>query len=168
MRQSSILILLLTVALLITASHAESIADTSCPATPKLEVVAAIAPAAGSYPVWVVDGSYGHWRGPEALVKTAWILARDNPGDLMVTARKLDGNGRALFQSNLTADLSDRLVIANADTQQMIPGGIKRDALRKYSFRPSGVLYPSAGCWEFLVHYGKFESRIVVELTEQP
>ena len=168
MRQSSILISLLTVGLLITASHAESIADSSCPVTPKLEVVAAIAPGAGSYPVWVVDGSYGHWRGPEALVKTAWILARDNPGDLTVVARRLDGNGRALFQSAVAADLSDRLIIANADTQQMIPGGIEPDALRKYSFRSSGVLYPSAGCWEFLVHYGKSESRIVVELTDQP
>jgi hypothetical protein len=168
MRQSSILISFLIGALLITVGYTEPNAESSCPATPKLEVVAAIAPAAGSYPVWVVDGSYGHWRGSEALVKTAWILARDNPGDLTVVAGRLDGNGRALFQSTVTADLSDRLVIANADTQQMIPGGIKRDALRKYSFRSSGVLYPSAGCWEFLVHYGKFESRIVVELTEQP
>ena len=147
--------------------HAESIAESGCPATPKLEVVAAIAPAAGSYPVWVVDGSYGHWRGPEVLIKTAWILAKDNPGDLIVVARRLDGDGRALFQSNVTADLSDRLVIANADTQEMIPGGIEPDALRQYSFRSSGVAYSSAGCWELLVTYGKSESRIVLELTDQ-
>jgi len=167
MWQSSILITLLTVALLITAGNAEPIAESNCPATPKLEVVAAIAPAAGSYPVWVVDGSYGRWRGPEALVKTAWILARDNPGDLIVVARRLDGDGRALFQSNVTEDLSDRLIIANADTHEMIPGGIKPDALRQYSFRSSGVAYSSAGCWELLVTYGKSESRIVVELTDQ-
>ncbi len=150
------------------AGYAKSIADSSCPTTPKLEVVSAIAPAAGSYPVWVVDGPNGHWRGSEALVKTAWILARDNPGDLTVVATRLDGNGRALFKSTVTADLSDRLVIANADTQQMIPGGIEPDALGKYSFRSSAILYPSAGCWELLVHYGKSESRIVVELTDQP
>jgi len=168
MRQSSILISLLTVALLITVSNAEPIAESSCPATPKLEIVSAIAAAAGSYPVWVVDGSFGHWRGPEALVKTAWILARDNPGDLTVVARRLEGNDTALFASNVTAELSDQLIIANADAQQMIPGGIKPDELRQFSFRPSGVLYPSAGCWEFLVHYGESESRIVVEVTDQP
>ncbi len=167
MWQSAILVSLLTVALLIPAGNAEPIAESSCPATPKLEVVAAIAPAAGDYPVWVVDGSYGHWRGPEAPVKTAWILARDNPGDLTVVARRLGGNGRALFKSSVTADLSDRLVIANADTQQMIPGGIEPDALRKFSFRSSAVLYPSAGCWEFQVRYGKIESRIVIELTDR-
>ncbi len=167
MWQSAILVSLLTVALLIPAGNAEPIAESSCPATPKLEVVAAIASAAGDYPVWVVDGSYGHWRGPEAPVKTAWILARDNPGDLTVVARRLGGNGRALFKSSVTADLSDRLVIANADTKQMIPGGIEPDALRKFSFRSSAVLYPSAGCWEFQVRYGKIESRIVIELTDR-
>ncbi len=168
MWQSSILITLLTVALLITVSNAEPIADSNCPAMPKLEVVAAIAPAAGSYPVWVVDGSHGHWRGPEALVKTAWILARDNPGDLTVVARRLEGNDMALIASIVTAKLSEQLIITNADAQQMIPGGIKPDELRQFSFRSSGVLYPSAGCWEFLVHYGESESRIVVELTDQP
>jgi len=167
MRQSTIVILLLIMALLITAGRAKQLADTSCPATPKLEIVSAIAPAAGAYPVWVVDGSYGRWRDPDAAVKTAWILARDNPGDLTVEGRRLDGDGRALFRSPGSADLSDRLVIANADTLWIMPGGIEPDELRKYSFRSSGVVYPSAGCWELLVRYGKSESRIVVELTGQ-
>ena len=167
MWQSAIVISILTVALLISAGRAEQVADTSCPATPKLEIVSVIAPAAGAYPVWVVDGSYGRWQGSDALIKTAWILARDNPGDLIVVGRKLDGDGRALFRLPGSTDLSDRLVIANADAQQMMPGGIEPDALRKYSFRSSVVVYPSAGCWELLVHYGKSESRIVVELTDQ-
>ena len=168
MWQSALLISIFTVVLSITAGRAEQLADTGCPATPKLEIVSAIAPAAGAYPVWVVDGSFGHWRGPDAAVKTAWILARDNPGDLSVVGRKLDGEGRTLFRLPGSADLSDRLVIVNADRQQMMPGGIEPDALRKYSFRSSGVVYPSAGCWELLVHYGKSESRIVLELTGQP
>ncbi len=165
MRQSTIVILLLTMALLIIAGRAEQLADTSCPATPKLEIVSAIAPAAGAYPVWVVDGSYGRWRDPDAAVKTAWILARDNPGDLTVEGTRLDGDGRALFRSPGSEDLSDRLVIANADTVWIMPGGMEPDELRKYSFRSSGVVYPSAGCWELLVHYGKSESRIVLKLT---
>ena len=90
------------------------------------------------------------------------------PGDLTVEGRRLDGDGRALFRSPGSTDLSDRLVIANADTLWIMPGGIEPDELRKYSFRSSGVVYPSAGCWELLVHYGKSESRIVVELTAQP
>ncbi len=167
MWQSAIVISILTVALLITGGRAEQLAATSCPATPRLEIVSAIAPAAGAYPVWVVDGSYGRWRGPDDAVKTAWILARDNPGDLTVEGRRLDGDGRALFRSPGSADLSDRLVIANADTLWIMPGGIEPDELRKYSFRSSGVVYPSAGCWELLVRYGKSESRIVVELTGQ-
>ncbi len=168
MRQSAIVISILMVALLITAGRADQLADMNCPATPKLEIVSAIAPAAGAYPVWVVDGSFGRWRAPDAAVKTAWILARDNPGDLTVMGRRVDGDGRALFRLPGSADLSDRLVIVNADTQQIMPGGIESDELRKYSFRSSGVVYPSAGCWEFLVHYGQSESRIVVELTAQP
>ncbi len=155
-------------ALLVTVSSAESLPGSSCRATPKLELVSVIAPAAGSYPVWVVDGSYGHWRGAEVRVKTAWILARDKPGDLMVVARKLDGEGQALFASRLSANLSARLFIADADRTQMIPGGIEPGILRQYSFRSSGVTYPSAGCWEFQIRYGNTESRIVLELTDRP
>ena len=168
MWQSAVVLSLLTVALLITAGRAEQVADTICPATPKHEIVSVIAPAAGAYPAWVVDASFGHWRGSEARIKTAWILARDNPGDLTVVGRKLDGDGQALFAVLGSAELSDRLVIANADARQMIPGGIEPDMLRTYSFRSSAVVYPSAGCWELLVHYGESESRIVLELTEQP
>lgn len=168
MWQSTFFVSILTMAPLILAGNTESVAESSCLATPKLEVVAAIAPASGAFPVWVVDGSFGHWRGPEAIVKTAWILARDNPGDLTVVARKLDGDGRALFEATQSGDVSERLFIAAAETQQMIPGGIKPDALRRYSFRASGVIYPSAGCWEFEVHYGKTKSRIVIEITDQP
>ena len=168
MWQSAIVMLIPAAALLITVVRETHAVDTSCRATPKLEIVSAIAPAAGAYPVWVVDGSFGHWLGPEALVKTVWILARDNLGDLTVVARRLDGDGRALFEATAGADLSDRLFIADADMHEMIPGGIEPDALRKYSFRGSGVLYPSAGCWEFLVRYGESESRIVMKLTDQP
>ena len=168
MWQSAILVSLFATTLLISAGNKESVATSSCPVTPKIEIVSVMAPAAGDYPVWVVDGSYGHWRGSETPVKTAWILARDNPGDLTVLARKRGGEERALFRLNLNADVSEQLFIADADTLQIIPGGIKPDALRRYSFRPSAVIYPSAGCWEFEVRYGKIESRIVVELTDQP
>ncbi len=168
MWQSAFVISILTVALLITAAATEQLADTNCPATPKLEIVSAIAPAAGAYPVWVVDGSNGRWRRSGTAVKTVWILARDHPGDLTVSGRRLDGEGRALFALQHGADLSDQLVIANADTQQMMPGGIETDELRKYSFRNSGIVYPSAGCWELLVRYGESESRIVLELIDQP
>ena len=168
MRQSAIVISILTVALLITAATTEQPVDTNCPATPKLEIVSAIAPAAGAYPVWVVDGSFGRWRSSGTAVKTAWILARDHPGDLTVVGRRIDGDGRALFALQDGAELTDQLVIANADNREMIPGGIDPDELRKYSFRSSGVVYPSAGCWELLVRYGESESRIVLELIDQP
>ncbi len=168
MWQSALLISIITVVLSITAGKAEKLADTGCPATPKLEIVSAIAPAAGAYPVWVVDGSFGRWRPSGTTVKTAWILARDNPGDLRVVGRRVDGEDRALFRLPGSEGLSDQLVIANADMQQMLPGGIETDELRRYSFRNSGVVYPSAGCWELLVRYGESESRIVLELIDQP
>ena len=160
-------ILILTVALLISAGRTEPLAGTSCQATPRQEIVSAIAPAAGAYPVWVVDGSFGRWRASDAVVKTAWILARNHPGDLTVTGKRVDGDGRALFELTQGADLSEQLFISEDDTHQMIPGGIEPDELRKYSFRGSGVVYPSAGCWELLVHYGNSESRIVLELIDQ-
>ena len=49
-----------------------------------------------------------------------------------------------------------------------MPGGIEKNELRKYSFGSSETVYPSAGCWELLVSYGESESRIVLELIDQP
>ena len=99
-------ILILTVALLISAGGTEQLAGTTCPATPRQEIVSAIAPAAGAYPVWVVDGSYGRWRGSDAAVKTAWILSRDHPGDLTVVGRKVDGEGRCSRKLTFAAEIA--------------------------------------------------------------
>ena len=166
MNVNSRLLPFVLVALSISAGSATEVRKFVCPITPTLEVVSAVAPAAGAYPVWAIDGSFGRWGGPDAQIKTAWILARDNPGDLTVLAQKIDSDDRALFKLAGRTDMSDRLVIADADHPQMIPGDADADMLRMYSFRSSGVIYPSAGCWEFLVTYGESQSSIIVELAE--
>ena len=160
------IVLIVLMPLSIPAGSTAEFAEGACPVTPKSDVVSAIAPAAGTYPVWVVDGSHGRWPGPDEPVKTAWILARDNPGDLTVEARKLKSDERAKFRMTGSTGLVDRLVITNADHPGMIPGDAQSDTLRTYSFRSSAVVYPSAGCWKFLVTYGEHRSTIVLGLAE--
>lgn len=166
MKITNKLVFIVLIPLSIPTGSTTEFPEGACPITPKLDIVSAIAPAAGEYPVWVVDGSYGRWPGPDELVKTAWILARNNPGDLTVVAKKLESDDRALFRMPGSTGLVDRLVIADADHPKMIPGEVSPDTLRTYSFRSSAVVYPSAGCWEFSVTYGERRSTIVLRLAD--
>lgn len=137
-----------------------------CPVTPTQQIVREMADAAGTYPVWIVDGSFGRWNGPDFRVKTAWILARERTGDLTATARRLDADDKARFSRGMNDALHDELLIPDAQTIQMIPGGADDETVQRYSFHSSGMIYPSPGCWEILAHYGGSEVRIVLFLKE--
>lgn len=135
-----------------------------CPVTPTYQIVQEMADAAGTYPVWIVDGSFGQWNGPNFRVKTAWILARERAGDLTATARRLDADDIAQFSRGMSDALYDELLIPDAQTIQMIPGGADEQTVKRYSFHSSGMIYPSPGCWEILAHYGESEVRIILLL----
>ena len=135
----------------------------SCPVTPKLELTPVIALAAGAHPVSLVDGSNGRWPGPETPAKTVWIVARNTPGDLEVTARRLDGDGRVLFYVR-GALAVEKLSIPHADDPQMLPGGADQATLNRFSFRGSAIYYSNPGCWEFNITYHGEISRVVVSM----
>ena len=139
-------------------------AEARCPATAledRLPTI--IAPMAGSEPIWLVDGSFNRWSGPEGLVKSVWVLSRGVEGDLVVSGRRLDGTGVMRFQAGLDAPLSVRAVIPDATRQSVIPGGATPEMMDAHAFRMMYLIYPSPGCWEVTVRLGDHERRIVVE-----
>jgi hypothetical protein len=124
-----------------------------------------VAPMAGKEPIWLVDGSFGRWAGPEVLVKSVWVLSREVAGDLTVEGRRLDGAGVMRFQDDRTGSRAARLVIPEARERSVQPGGSTPEVLDRYAFVMMYLVYPSAGCWELKARLGEIERRIVVELA---
>jgi len=162
------------VALLSVLSCAQPTQESACLATAQQTLFHVIDPetgerhpfkARGAHPVWLVDGSLGRWRGSAFENKMAWVVARDRQGDLLLEARRRDGGDRALLSSGDGRDHSTHLVIRDAHTVLIVPGGAPGDAVRDYAFRSSSVVFPSAGCWDFEVGFGTSRSRITLELT---
>ncbi len=91
-------------------------------------------------------------------------MQRDHSGDLVVTGQRIDGPERARFKADVEAPVSDKLVIANAHTHAMIPGGATSEILGQYSFRGGYALFSAPGCWELVATLGGLERRFVLEL----
>jgi hypothetical protein len=125
----------------------------------RLSVVGAMA---GSPPVWLVDGSSGHWG--KGLVKTLWVLSRDVAGSLRIEGRRLDGPGLVAFQDGLDGAPTNVLVIRDPWQRTVTPGGASREVMGSYAFIPTYLIYPSAGCWELSARLDTTEVRIVLEL----
>jgi len=116
----------------------------------------------GSRPVWLVDGSNGHWD--KRLVKTLLVLSRDVAGSLRIEGRRLDGPGLVAFQDGLEGAPTNDLVILSPWQRTVKPGGASAEVMRSYAFVPMYVIYPSAGCWELTARLDATEVRIVLEL----
>lgn len=129
------------------------------------EVIAAMA---GHSPVWLVEGDFGRWRGPDEWAKSAWVLSRKGAGMLQVRGRRLDAPGVVSFRPNMDEPPSDVLTIPDPWGRRwtMFPGStqIKKD----YSFIGSLLMYPSPGCWELTATLGDDEVRIVRDLKKEP
>jgi hypothetical protein len=120
-----------------------------------------VGPMLGMRPVWLVDGS-ATWSSGEP-VKTLWVLSRTWEV-VRIGGRRLDGPG-ALTLRRGDDPPADMLVMANPTKQSVTPGGAPPNVMRAYIFLPSHVFYPSPGCWEFTVHVGPEEIRIVRDLN---
>jgi hypothetical protein len=129
------------------------------------EVIAAMA---GRSPVWLVEGDFGRWRGPDEWAKSAWVLSRTGAGSLEVRGRRLDAPGVVSFRPNMDEPPADVLRIPDPWGRRgtMFPGGaqIRKD----YSFIGSLLMYPSPGCWELTATLGDEEVRIVRDLRKTP
>ena len=125
-----------------------------------------IAPMAGEEPIWLVDGSFGKWLGPETLVKSVWVLTRASGGDLLVRGRRLAGPGSVQFQDGVNGERSEQLVWSDLVRRSVTPGGATSETMSQYRFVPMYLVYPSPGCWEIEIRIGDEERRIVVEQVE--
>jgi hypothetical protein len=130
------------------------------------EVIAAMA---GHSPVWLVEGDFGRWRGPDEWVKSAWVLSRKGAGTLQVRGRRLDAPGVVTFRPNKDEPPSHVLRIPDpwGSRWSMIPGGASTQIKKDFAFIPSLLLYPSPGCWELTATLGDEEVRIVRDLRKK-
>src|SRR5436190_7746882 len=126
------------------------------------EVIAAMA---GHSPVWLVEGDSGMWSGPNALVKSAWVLSRKGAGMLQVRGRRLDASGVLAFHYQ-NGPPTDVLRVADPWRSSMIPGGATAQLMKDYAFIGSHVMYPSPGCWELTATLGDEKVRIVRDLRK--
>ena len=146
------------------SSSSPAAAEPQCPATgleDRLPTI--IAPMVGSEPIWLVNGSFNRWLGPDGLVKSVWVLSRAVEGDLVVSGHRLDGAGVMRFQAGVDASPVVRVVIPDATRQSVIPGEATPEMMDEYAFRTMYLIYPSPGCWEVTARLGDHERRIVVE-----
>jgi hypothetical protein len=128
-----------------------------------------IAAMAGRSPVWLVDGDFGRWRGPDGWVKSAWVLSRTGAGSLEVRGRRLDAPGVVSFRQNMDEPPADVLRIPDPwGRRAMFPGGASTQIKKDYSFIGSLLMYPSPGCWELTATLGDDEVRIVRDLKKEP
>ena len=156
----------ITVSQAMRISSSDGSIDGECSESLRENRLDVMAPMAGKRPVWVVDGAYGKWQGPDKPVKTAWVVARNHPGDLIVTGRRLDGPGHALFKNGAHAPVLEELKIPNAHSVGVIPGGASSDVMREYAFHPSYLIYPSPGCWELVADMGGQKVKIIISMAD--
>jgi hypothetical protein len=148
-----------------------AIARLICDATPVEDrLPEVIAPMAGRSPVWLVEGDFGRWAGPNRWSKSAWILSRTGTGALQVRGRRLDASGTVSFRRNMDERPGDVLTIPDPWGRRwsMIPGGATAQLMKDYAFIGSMLMYPSPGCWELTATVGDDEVRIVRNLTKEP
>src|SRR3954470_7505155 len=103
----------------------------SCVPTPTETRLSVVGGMVGSHPVWLVDGSNGHWD--KRLVKTLLVLSRDVAGSLRIEGRRLDGPGFVAFQDGLEGAPTNALVIPNPWQRTVKPGGASPDVMRSYA-----------------------------------
>ncbi len=119
----------------------------------------------GRDPIWLVDGSFGKWTGPDVLAKSVWVLSRDKDGEFTVEGRRLDAPGTMFFQDGLSGSPIERLVITDASAQMITPGGATPEIMERYVFLMMYLIYPDSGCWEITARLGNRTTRIVIEKT---
>ncbi len=117
-----------------------------------------VGPMIGSAPVWMFDGASTWPR--DSAAKTLWVVLRTSE-PVQIKGHRLSGASVKLALSRDGDPPSETLVITNPAKASVVPGGASAEVMRTYSFLPSEVVYPTAGRWEFTIHIGAREWRIV-------
>ena len=140
-----------------------------CPVTAREDRLRVVGPMAGSDPIWLVDGSFGTWRGKDAVV-SAWAFsskAAKAAGKFQVTGRRIDAPGVMQFQVGMDGEPSEHGVIKDIRKRSVIPGGSTPEIINDYVFVMMYLIYPSPGCWEITAQLGEHKTRIVTEQIPQ-
>ena len=135
--------------------------DVSCQPTATVDLLPDIvAPAMGRYPVWAVtDVQERSWQGDQVQTKILWIVAKDHPGDLVVTGQVRGGVTRARFSGR--SDVADSVLrIIDATEGGVVPGDVSDSVTRRYAFHPSSALFVRRGCWKLHVSLG-FDAQVI-------
>jgi hypothetical protein len=137
-----------------------------CAPTPTEPLLPSIVDSAiGNDPVWLVDGSSGHF--PEkGFGKTLWIFKARTP--VRVRGHEL-GSGAAarLRHQGANGPINYEMVIENARAESVLPGGAGRELLDVYAFIPSYVFYPRRGCSQFDVEVNGGTRHITLEIKSR-
>lgn len=135
-----------------------------CPADSRQDLLpGVVAPMIGESPVWLVDGTYGRWLGPEG-VKSIWVLRGTSHGTLKVRGRRIDGTETVEFRAHLTDTPSKELVITEPAKQSMTPSGASATIMQNYLFVSSYIGFPIAGCWELTAEVGGARRQIILRV----
>lgn len=162
---------------------------TPCPITPPQSIWAAIAPAAGEYPVWITSSGQMKYSnlGPRVLpsasgelrfveghlTKTLVVVDQSAEGDLRIVGRQLDGESRVYFP------LHDQFTRIDEETLQLLgmPPDfvIVEDAhVRTRSPNPPGKahtgigpLYINPGCYQLTATIAEYTVSIVFEILDE-
>jgi hypothetical protein len=136
-----------------------------CVPTPRRDVLPdVIAPMAGDEPIWFIDGGGGAWAGPDAPVKSVWVLARRVSGALVASGRQLDGPNAIRFRIGLDGPRTDGLHISDPVGASMTPGSASPELMKRLAFVSSYIFYPAPGCWEIQTQLGTVHRSVVVQV----
>jgi hypothetical protein len=123
-----------------------------------------IAPARGADPAWLVDGWDGRGKAArDTPIKTLWVFKTAGP--VRVQGRELKTGAKARFQhEGMDGPTREEMVIDNPRRDSVRPFGASPETLSAYSFIPSEVFYPEAGCYQFDIEIDRTRRRIVLEV----
>ena len=137
----------------------------ACPVSPVEDPLPAIiGPITGQHPAWLIDGANRPWANPEERIKTLWVFSQKASGRLVITGRRLDGEGIARFQDDGVGGIPKDALDIDDWRRRAWPGNATPEVRRDYAFVPNYVIFPSPGCWQFTVRLGAEDTRITIEI----
>lgn len=154
------------VAVLLVSIGASASAQTAeCVPTPRRDLLPdVIAPMAGDDPIWFIDGNGGVWEGPDAPVKSVWVVARSVSGPLIASGRQINGTDSLRFRIGMDGPLTNTVRFDDPGAASMIPGGATPELMKRRAFVAAYLFFPTPGCWEIRSQLGTVRRSIVVLL----
>ena len=145
-------------------AHAQE--DGECPAGSPTTLVKGIISAVGEKPIWVAVGRDPLvWKGEGEAQTVMWIRDLEATGAIMLSGTNTETGAAMQFAANNTA--LPRPEKFRLDARGTMPrGDVSQDDLRAYTFHPSAVWFPSAGCYQINAQIGREQAVLHLEIVE--